>query len=592
MSKIQKSNFHDNQLDQTTKKTTKPNKTNYQPKISIKDHKNKNQNNKNVNKNNKSTLKDSLAEIDIPPIINIKNYLQINAIHKISIPTILAINKPNECTKDTQKFANDNDSGFNCNNCNNNNIIQDDKTSSDIIEYNSSESVISKINLDLLNKIKIIYEEMKLIFSNNCNNENNNNNYIKAKFYAFDYFQFLFSDEIKYIIRLFNYSLEVGEFIITQIFLFSQILYIDENNNLDDLQLSYKTVFLYSLQNFDFLINIIYNSTFISEPKKMKIMKNKNKIIISILKSFSSNNELNNNITNIVNNNLNLIGGFPYKCFQELLKINKPNTNFKTLISEYNLNINSNKNNNKSIGIINLLSLLNSNKELKNKLLQIQQKSQNIPEFSDNNSRNNHNFYNFICLNNEQLLKKYENQKVEFQIITPIENNNEKNNFQYHLIIELDETLIHYCEEGSNYYVKVRYGVENFFKVTKNFFEIIVLSTSGKEYTDIIINNMNKDKDFIQGIIYTENFNELDLTKINRNINKCIFICHDNNFFNAPIKNIIQLREFNGDENDREFVFLQNEISKIKNIKNVTDVSYLITEMKLGINHARKINMK
>ena len=103
---------------------------------------------------------------------------------------------------------------------------------------------------------------------------------------------------------------------------------------------------------------------------------------------------------------------------------------------------------------------------------------------------------------------------------------------------------------------------------------------------------MNKDKDFIQGIIYTENFNELDLTKINRNINKCIFICHDNNFFNAPIKNIIQLREFNGDENDREFVFLQNEISKIKNIKNVTDVSYLITEMKLGINHARKINMK
>ena len=138
MSKIQKSNFHDNQLDQTTKKTIKPNKTNYQPKISIKDHKNKNQNNKNVNKNNKSTLKDSLAEIDIPPIINIKNYLQINAIHKISIPTILAINKPNECTKDTQKFANDNDSGFNCNNCNNNNIIQDDKTSSDIIEYNSS----------------------------------------------------------------------------------------------------------------------------------------------------------------------------------------------------------------------------------------------------------------------------------------------------------------------------------------------------------------------------------------------------------------------------------------------------------------------
>ena len=595
MSKIQKSIINNSKLDQVKTSNIKSSKNSYKRKKSNKDQKPKNNTVKTKSKNNASTLKDSLAGIDIPLITKTKDILEIKSAHKISLPTTLTTIKSNEYLKDVKKINNENifskmaikDSAY-CSNA----LIQDDTTSSDIIEYNSSESIINKINFDLLNKIKIIYKEMQLIFSINSNKENAYN-YFKAKIYAFDYFQFLFSDEIKYIIKLFNYSLEIGEFIMTQIFLFSQILYIDEDNMIDNFQFSYKIVFLYSLQNFEFLISIISNSTILSEPKKMIMMKNKNKIIISILKSFNLNNALKNNIKNIIDNKLNLIGGFPYKFLQELLKINKTSTNVtKTLISEYNLNINANKNinSNKSIGIIHLLLLFRTNKELKSKLAQIYEKSNNFPEFYNNNSQ--YNFYNFIYLNNERLLKKYEKQKAESQIITELGNFSENTNFQYHLIIELDETLVHYCEEKNSYYVKLRYGYESFFRSAKNFFEIIVLSSSGKEYTNIIIDCINKDEELIQGIIYSEDFDGLDLTKINRNLNKCIFICHKNNFFNAPINNIIQLSEFNGDERDREIVFLQKEISKIQKIKNVTDVSYLIEEMKIGINHARKMNMK
>ena len=496
----------------------------------------------------------------------------------------------------------------------NDNIISD-KTSSDIIECSSNESTINKINVDILNKIKIIYEEMKLLFSNyntisdgkNQNGSNinailseKNDNFFKAKVLAFDYFQFLFGDDIKLIIKLFNYCLEIGEFILTQFYLFLGILFFEENQKIDDcIKLSYRTVFLYSGQNFNSLISFIQNPSYISEPKKMRIVKNKNKIIVSILKTICLNDQANILLKKIINENMNFIGGFPCRCLEDICKCSKTKQ-IKTLISEYKLNIVNNGSNNKSIGIINLLSMVHDNKSFKNQINSIYQQARDSSEFSENFSNSNNkkispNFFNFIYLNNEQLLLRYEKKNLEDKnlLVPQFEKNNK---IKYHLIIELDETLVHYCEEKNSYYVKVRYGVENFIQKVSEFCEIIILSTSGKEYTDIIIKNMNKGKEYIKNIIYKEiydelNENELNLSNINRNLNKCIFICHEKTFYEAPLKNILQLSEFKGDENDREIVYLQNELTKIENISGVTDVSYLITDIKLGINHEKRKNL-
>jgi len=107
---------------------------------------------------------------------------------------------------------------------------------------------------------------------------------------------------------------------------------------------------------------------------------------------------------------------------------------------------------------------------------------------------------------------------------------------------------VHYYEEGNNYFVKLRCGTEDFLKTMSEFCEIVIVSTSSKEYNDIIIQNINNDKCYINYTIYKEMFDDkndiIDFSLINRNIKKCIFICHENEFFNAPKENIVKLNEF------------------------------------------------
>ena len=170
-----------------------------------------------------------------------------------------------------------------------------------------------------------------------------------------------------------------------------------------------------------------------------------------------------------------------------------------------------------------------------------------------NNSKSNNNSSNKNRLSNMNKL-----------FLTSL---NIKKNYKFFLIFELDETLVHYWEEKDNCYVKVRCGVEDCFNNIYDFCEITIISTSSKEYTDIVVDNINKKKCCIQNRIYKELFDEddnLDLSLINRDMTKCIFICHEQEFFNAPKSNILQLTEFNGEENDREIIFLCKELMRLK----------------------------
>ena len=96
-----------------------------------------------------------------------------------------------------------------------------------------------------------------------------------------------------------------------------------------------------------------------------------------------------------------------------------------------------------------------------------------------------------------------------------------------------------------------------------------------------MVDNLNKKKCYIQNRIYKELFDEdenFDLSLINRDEKKCIFICHEEEFFNAPKSNTLQLTEFNGEENDREIIFLIKEIMKLKDI-DVPDIRLLLPEI-------------
>ena len=370
----------------------------------------------------------------------------------------------------------------------------------------------NKIDTNILKDIYIIYESLIKIFSNYKNLAINNNNkvYSQYKVLSYEYMKFMLSDDLEKIINIFIDFTEVNKFILYQIYLFLNIIYLDKNHSLSDYYLmSYKIILSYSYQNFQHLLNIIEKKTI--DNRIYQSILYKNKIIISILRIIATN----------------------VPTDQQIIYFTTPNNT-----SRFSLNENNNNNSENRNSIIELLNLLNRNKDLNDKMVEIEKIIPNILTTSENKN----------------------NKKV----ILP-EMNKEK--YMYSILIELDETIVHYCEDGDNYYAKVRLGLEEFLKNLNKFCEIIIVSTSGKEYSNIIIDNIDKDECHIDHRIYIEDYdlNGLNLSTINRDMKKTIFICHEKKFLNAPTDNIISLKEFIGQENDKEMIKLENEIEKLKN---------------------------
>ena len=424
------------------------------------------------------------------------------------------------------------------------------------------ETLIDENSLDAFNKIIIIYKELMIDFSNK--NLREKKDHFKSQILSCDFFNFLFSDKIHYLLKYFNYNINVIKFILYQIYLFLSIINIDENKELNECsEMAYRTILLYSSQNYELLINIIKKIINPSEPKIYKSLISRNKIIISILKTLipkkirKNNYNLNNNDSNSLNKNNILSLNFLEEIENE--------TKFKKGIEIENIIYKK---------VIQFLSNIKNNDYFKNKINHIEKKKiENIINNNCDNNINNKESSEEKYLKNENILPDFDDKK-----------------YKYSLFIELDETLVHYYEEGNNYFVKVRCGAEDFIKTMSGFCEIIIVSTSSKEYTDIIVKNINKDNNYINHTIYKELYDDekfLDFSKINRDIKKCIFICHTDEFFNAPKNNIVKLSEFLGEETDREIVYLNLELMKLS-VNYIDNVSTIIKDIMKFIKNKRE----
>ena len=293
--------------------------------------------------------------------------------------------------------------------------------------------------------------------------------------------------------------------------------------------LSYKTIILYSSKNFDNILKIITDFTLFNDEKINKNIILLNKIILSILKV----------LTDIPSNQQIL---FFINPINYIIENNNYNSDLEDIIEK------------RISGINNLLILLKENKDLNEKLLQIENNEVVLVDINDKIDK---------CEVEEATLNKNENElkNSEIEKILP---DFDINKYKYSVILELDETLVHYCEENDNYFVKVRFGCESFIKYINNFCEVIIVSTSEVEYSELIIDNLNKNNCLINYKIINDNYKDLDLSKINRDMKKTFFICHKENFLNAPKPNIIKLKEFKGEEDDNLFVTLNEEFKKIE----------------------------
>ena len=143
---------------------------------------------------------------------------------------------------------------------------------------------------------------------------------------------------------------------------------------------------------------------------------------------------------------------------------------------------------------------------------------------------------------------------------------NTNNTKQYTLFIGLEGTLLNYKTENDSQKsenIILRPGVIQFLKEIQQYYEIIVFSLSDKKTVDYLINSMDKNKVFIDEILYRDNFiiiNDefvLDLTKYFRDLNKTVIVGNIPQIYQIFKDNAINIKSyFEKDLNDKILIRL------------------------------------
>ena len=150
---------------------------------------------------------------------------------------------------------------------------------------------------------------------------------------------------------------------------------------------------------------------------------------------------------------------------------------------------------------------------------------------------------------------------------------------QFTLILDLDETLIHFKLINPNKRIgniKLRPGLINFLEIIKEFYEIIIFTSGTKEYADAILNSIEKkgNNKYFDGRLYRNHNIEIgqkyykDLSKIGRDLSKTIIVDNFNYCFKLQRENGILISSYYGDnKEDKALIELQKILIKIYNEK-------------------------
>ena len=157
-----------------------------------------------------------------------------------------------------------------------------------------------------------------------------------------------------------------------------------------------------------------------------------------------------------------------------------------------------------------------------------------------------------------------EKNKVKPPFLGPPNNPNKI----FTLVLDLDETLVHYVEEESRAYVQVRPYTDHFLTEMGKYFEIVIFTAAAEDYADIVLNELDKNNaiDYKLYRKHTEQINGVfikDLSKLGRDINKVVIIDNNKDNFSLQPENGLHICSFLGDQNDDELYLLCDDLMKI-----------------------------
>jgi Dullard-like phosphatase family protein len=439
------------------------------------------------------------------------------------------------------------------------------------ISMNKMEQIEKKKNIieignnfpyRLLKEHEKIYEEiLKDLKGNGFNNIK-----YKGKI-ATNYLTILLHNE-NTIGTIFYHNKDINQFFIRELCIFLCILFLDDFKGLSENELTdYKNCLIYCHLNFLYVMMIIINHT---EEKNINIEIDKNnyfafescKNILNAVDEKIDEEKFKNNLHGqnkiIKNILLNLINNLSYlnsKVTEEIKTIFKlaKNTKLNDVI------ITHIQGNNLITEKVNLISL------------------NDFPENSNSKSDNK---------NNEENQKQNKIEEVKKPVVPYISKKNPKDKREYTLVLDLDETLVHYYEdtEEENAYVKVRLGTENFIKKLSQYCEIGIFTASTEDYANIVIDGLDCS-DKIDFRLYRQHtslecgFNVKDLSKLGRDLSKIIIIDNIEENYCLQPENGLNIIDFEGDESDHELNFLLEDLLQIVKEKN-KDIRDLLPEVR------------
>ena len=354
-------------------------------------------------------------------------------------------------------------------------------------------------------------------------------------------------NEDNIIYNLFFYNRDINKFFIRELCIFLVILFLNDfpdiqENDIADLNNS----ITYSHLNFLFIILLIVNKT-------------------------------NENIyDNIKNNNGNSLQNNSYIFYQKCKTIIELNND---KIDEIKFNHNF-RGHNKIIKciIVNLLTNLSYvNNSITENIFQIFNlaKTKKIKEIITQHIQNNILITDKInkiikdSLNPEFTPDLEESQEILKQPDAPyLPPKKSDNNKEYCLVLDLDETLVHYFEDENESYVKVRMGTEKFIRELSKYCEIVIFTASTKYYADIVIDGLDCNE-LINYRLYREHttitngINIKDLSRLGRDLNKIIIIDNIEENYQLQPNNGLNISDFEGDENDNELEYLLKDLIKV-----------------------------
>ena len=225
------------------------------------------------------------------------------------------------------------------------------------------------------------------------------------------------------------------------------------------------------------------------------------------------------------------------------------------------------------------------------------------------NSNSNPEVYEFDTEDNKQIPNESENDSIEFNIEENITTQRELEQkisepylnpinpkYKYTLVLDLDETLVHYTTDNESAYIQIRPGTEDFLIDLSKYYEIVIFTAALQKYADLVINSIDPNRVisyrlYRQHTISIGNSNVKDLAKLGRDLRRVIIVdnCLEN--FALQSRNGLKIIDFEGNEFDDELDYLKEDLIKLVKM-NITDVRDYLENIQIAMDQRAKFLRK